>query len=120
MKIPRWASGENARKLLFIPPLALGVAACAWFVASQEDPVRRPVSEASRTLRVIDVPVVDVVPRVIGHGTSEPGRIWRAIAEVKGARRACSPATRSRIDIASWRGTAANRSYGIRVRRRSA
>jgi hypothetical protein len=33
MKIPRGASGENARKLLYIPPLALGVAAYAWFVA---------------------------------------------------------------------------------------
>jgi RND family efflux transporter MFP subunit len=35
-------------------------------------------------LRVIEAPVVDLVPRVVGYGQAEPGRVWRAIVEVKG------------------------------------
>ena len=84
MKMPNWATGENARKLLVIPPLVLGVAVFGWSVSRQKAPERRPVTEASRTLRVIAVPQVDVVPRVIGHGTAKPEQVWRAIAEVKG------------------------------------
>ena len=84
MKAPIWATGEKARKLLIIPPLVLGVGIFGLLVARKEAPTRRPVTEASRSLRVITVPQVDVVPRVIGHGTAEPGQVWRAIAEVKG------------------------------------
>lgn len=84
MKIPSWVTDENARKLLFLPPLALGVIVFAYLVASKQSPTRRTVVETSRSLRVIAVSEVDVVPRVIGHGTAEPGEVWRAIAEVRG------------------------------------
>lgn len=35
-------------------------------------------------MRVIHVPNVDLIPRVIGFGIAEPGNIWQALAEVKG------------------------------------
>ena len=35
-------------------------------------------------MRIVRVPVVDVVPRVIGYGTAEPDRVWKAVAEVRG------------------------------------
>ena len=84
MRLPDWIKRENARKLLVIPPLLLGLGVYGWFVARQKAPTRRPVVEARRVLRVIAVPEVDVVPLVIGHGTAEPGQVWRAISEVKG------------------------------------
>lgn len=30
------------------------------------------------------VPVVDLIPRTIGYGIAEPGKVWRAVAEVRG------------------------------------
>jgi len=47
-------------------------------------PRQQPVSEIVCSLRVIEVPRVVLVPRVIGYGTAEPGDIWTAVAEVKG------------------------------------
>lgn len=35
-------------------------------------------------LSVIAAPEVDLVPRVLGYGTAEPGEVWRAVAEVRG------------------------------------
>lgn len=72
------------KKLLFVPPLLVGAAVFGWFVSKQEPPVQRPPAEVRRVLRVIRVPEVDVVPVVIGHGTVEPEKVWRAVAEVKG------------------------------------
>ena len=84
MKLPGWLSGEIARRLLIIPPVAIGVIVFVLFYMNRQSPIKNPVKEESRTLRVIKVSPVDVVPSVIGHGTAEPGEIWRAIAEVKG------------------------------------
>ncbi len=72
------------RKLLILPPLAVGVIAFAWLVSSRAGPDRKPEEEHARALRVIEVPRVDVPPRAIGYGTSQPGRIWQAVVDVKG------------------------------------
>jgi multidrug efflux pump subunit AcrA (membrane-fusion protein) len=72
------------KRLLIVPPLLAGVAVLAWIVAGREPPVRAPAEEQVRTVRVIEVPEVRVVPRAIGQGLVRPGRIWEAVAQVDG------------------------------------
>lgn len=74
----------NFRRWLIVPPVVLGVGVMALLVINKEQLKRKPERELSRVLRVIQVPQVDVVPRVLGYGTAQPGRVWRAVAEVKG------------------------------------
>ena len=35
-------------------------------------------------MRVIEVPQAAVAPRVLGYGMAQPGKVWQAVAEVKG------------------------------------
>ena len=72
------------RKLLFIPPVLLGIAIVAFMAGRARQPERRPPTEQARRLRVIELPRVNVVPRIQGQGTAEPAQVWRAVSEVGG------------------------------------
>ncbi len=72
------------RRLLVIPPVAIGILVLAWFRSNAREPQRKPEVEEARVLRVIEVPRCDVVPRVDAYGTARPGQIWRAVSEVRG------------------------------------
>ena len=74
----------GTRKWLILPPLAAGLVAVALARFRTRGPEPSATPEAVRSLRIVRVPVVDVVPRVIGYGTAEPDRVWRAVAEVRG------------------------------------
>ncbi len=76
--------GGLKRKALFLPPVLAGIALLVWFARSGESPVRILPEEAVRPARVISVPVVDFVPRTLGYGHVQPGRVWEAVAEVGG------------------------------------
>lgn len=82
MKILKLLNAKQ--KWLILPPILLGLAITAMLVKKRGGPVKRPPTERARTLRVIEVPTLDISPRVIGYGTAEPGKIWRAVAQVKG------------------------------------
>lgn len=82
MKIAKLLNSKQ--KWLVLPPILLGLALAIVMVKKRSAPVKRPPSEQARTLRVLTVPKVDVSPVVVGFGTAQPGRIWRAIAQVKG------------------------------------
>ncbi|WP_182870342.1 efflux RND transporter periplasmic adaptor subunit [Stieleria mannarensis] len=94
--VPDSALGGNTRgrfrsllkrfgtRLLFVPPLVLGVAVAVWVVGNRPQPALETTDEAMRTLRVIEVPVVDVLPQVVGYGTATPGQTWQAVAQVEG------------------------------------
>ncbi|MCG8406593.1 MAG: HlyD family efflux transporter periplasmic adaptor subunit [Phycisphaerales bacterium] len=75
---------KSRRRLLILPPVFLGGVVFAWLVFKSEPPERVLPREHARTLRVISAPEVDVIPRAIGYGISQPARVWRAVAEVKG------------------------------------
>lgn len=77
--LKRWGS-----RLLFIPPLVAGVMIAVWLVRNRPQPQREVADEAMRMLRVIEVPVVDVLPQVVGYGTAEAGNTWQAVAQVEG------------------------------------
>lgn len=80
----RWTMSSTVRKWLIVVPVLLGLAMLVMLVFSRSGPERTPEQEEVRAVRVIRAPAVDVVPRVLGYGTAEPGQVWRAIAEVKG------------------------------------
>ncbi|MBW3600354.1 MAG: efflux RND transporter periplasmic adaptor subunit [Planctomycetes bacterium] len=73
-----------ARRLLFVPPVMLGVGVVALLATQREVPQRKGTPEVSRAARVIEVAPVDVAPRVMAHGVARPADIWRAVAEVQG------------------------------------
>jgi len=80
----KWKLPSSARKWLIVPPLLLGIAAVALLVSSRGGPRRGTEQEAARPVRVLRVAAVDVVPRALGYGTAQPGRVWRAVSEVRG------------------------------------
>ena len=72
------------RVLLFLVPVALGAAVLGYAVQNREGPQRTEPRERVTPVRVVTVPVVDVVPRALGYGTASPGTVWEAVAEVSG------------------------------------
>ncbi len=48
-------------------------------------PEQVPLTERTVKARFIEARKVAVVPRVIGYGSVQPGRVWEAVAEVAGA-----------------------------------
>lgn len=71
-------------RLLIVPPVLLGIGLLVFVVRSGSGPERSPPTERAQAVRVIEVPSVDLVPRALGYGYVEPGRIWEALAEVGG------------------------------------
>jgi multidrug efflux system membrane fusion protein len=72
------------RKAIGILPIILAILIVILMVKSKSTPEKKEIVETARPMRVITVPVVDLVPRAVGFGVSAPGRIWRAVSEVKG------------------------------------
>ncbi len=72
------------RKLLILPPIAIGIAVLAFFIAQREPPERKPLSERATPVRAIVVTESEIIPRVIGYGTVQPSKVWEAVAQVSG------------------------------------
>ncbi len=72
------------RRLLFIPPLAIGIAVLALVVSNRPAPARKPPQEEVRVVRVMQVRPLTLQPRITGYGTVRPARVWNAIAQVGG------------------------------------
>jgi len=72
------------RKLLFIPPVLIGIAVLLYMVSGRQTPERKPPEERARAVRVITADRVKLVPRVTGFGSVYPGTVWSAIAQVAG------------------------------------
>ncbi|MGI9463317.1 MAG: efflux RND transporter periplasmic adaptor subunit [Aestuariivirgaceae bacterium] len=72
------------RKLLFIPPILIGVAVLYFMASGREAPERKPAEERARVVRMIAAEPMQLVPRVTGFGSVYPGTVWSAIAQVQG------------------------------------
>ncbi len=70
--------------VLTLLPVAAAILVVVYLVTHRSDPSRKQEQESIRTLRVIEAPSVDLIPRAIGYGVAEPERVWEAVAEVKG------------------------------------
>ncbi|MEA3436332.1 MAG: biotin/lipoyl-binding protein, partial [Thermodesulfobacteriota bacterium] len=75
---------RHVGKLLAVLPIALALLIVVTWVANKEELQQKEIPESVRTMRVIEVPKTDLIPRAFGFGVAEPGEVWRAMAEVKG------------------------------------
>ena len=75
---------EWLKRLLILPPLALGIAILVWQLRSGAQPEQATPEEVVRTVRVIEATPVEFIPRALGYGTVQPARVWQAIAQVGG------------------------------------
>jgi len=72
------------KKLLFIPPILIGIAVVYVMVGGRPAPEREAPEERARVVRVIAAEPVRLVPRVTGYGSVYPGTVWSAISQVAG------------------------------------
>jgi RND family efflux transporter MFP subunit len=74
----------HSRKLMILPPIAIGVLVLLFMVAGKQPPVQAERGEPTRTVRVIEVPLVELAPMAEGYGQVQPARIWAAVSQVAG------------------------------------
>ena len=72
------------RRLLFIPPLIVGVVVLAILVGGKSPPTKVERVAQAPVVRVIAVPQVDLAPMALGYGVVQPARVWTAVAQVAG------------------------------------
>jgi multidrug efflux pump subunit AcrA (membrane-fusion protein) len=65
-------------------PIIIAILVIAMLFKAKTGPQKKIMSEVPKPMRVIQVPSVDLIPRVVGYGIAEPGNTWRAVAEVRG------------------------------------
>jgi RND family efflux transporter MFP subunit len=78
LKNPLW------KKFLIFPVIAIGIAIFIVLVNNREKPQLISYSEPTQSVRVIEVPMVTLIPRALGYGNVQPGSVWDAVAEVSG------------------------------------
>jgi len=77
-------SGRWWRRLLVVPPLALGVAVAFVLVTGRRPAARDEGTEQARAVRMLEARAADVVPRAVGYGQAKPDAVWQAVAQVSG------------------------------------
>ncbi|MDF1699690.1 MAG: efflux RND transporter periplasmic adaptor subunit [Planctomycetota bacterium] len=79
------------KKLLILPPLALGVALLVVYDKGRKEPERRDRDELARPVRVLELAPREVIPLAIAYGTVRPSKTWVATAEISGRVLSISP-----------------------------
>jgi RND family efflux transporter MFP subunit len=74
----------HSRKLLILPPIAIGILALIVMAASKQPPAQTDRGEPKRSVRVIEVPLIDLSPMAEGFGSVQPARVWTAVSQVAG------------------------------------
>ena len=74
----------HSRKLLILPPIAIGILALIVMAASKQPPVQTDRGEPKRSVRIIEVPLIDLSPMAEGFGSVQPARVWTAVSQVAG------------------------------------
>ncbi len=92
----RW---KISRRLLFLPPIAVGLITVVSLAMSKKELVRVPVQETAAPVRVMLAKESPIAPVAIGYGTARPSRIWSAVAEVGGRVQQTHPHLRSGIEV---------------------
>jgi len=72
------------RKWLFFVPLVIGIAILVLLVKRGTAPQQTEIAESVHSVRFVEAPLVDLVPRALGYGRVRPVRVWDAVAEVNG------------------------------------
>lgn len=77
--LARWG-----QRLLIVPPILISIGILVFVTSSRASPKVRTDGESARALSVIPAVELDVNPRVIGFGTAEYAKAWRAVSQVSG------------------------------------
>jgi RND family efflux transporter MFP subunit len=72
------------RKFLVLPPIVLGVLVLLWMAGGKQPPAQSERGEPARTVRVIEAPLLELIPKAEGYGPVRPARVWTAVAQVAG------------------------------------
>jgi len=72
------------RNWLIIPAVLVGVLIFVSLVKNKSLPEVIHLEEASRAVRVIDAPLLTVIPTVHGTGNVRPSQVWQGVAQVSG------------------------------------
>jgi len=75
---------QTLKKMLIIIPVILGIMGFLHMKRNKEAPLRLETKELVRTVRVIPLDKMNVIPRSTGYGYVEPSQTWEAICEVSG------------------------------------
>ncbi len=73
-----------AKWFLFLLPVVLAVVLFATIKQAKSPPVQADVAEQARPVRVIHLEAVAVTPKLTGHGTARPVRVWEGVAQASG------------------------------------
>ncbi|MDZ7761528.1 MAG: efflux RND transporter periplasmic adaptor subunit [Desulfovermiculus sp.] len=73
-----------AKRFVILLPIVAALIIVGYLVMQRPGPEKRSVQESVRTLRIIETPLVDLIPRASGYGVAEPGQVWEAVTEVQG------------------------------------
>ncbi|MFA7174768.1 MAG: efflux RND transporter periplasmic adaptor subunit [Kiritimatiellia bacterium] len=76
---------KNWKRWLALVPVAIAALIVVLLMRTRSGPLEKPADEIGIPLRVITVPVVNLIPRASGHGLAEPAQVWQAVAQVKGS-----------------------------------
>jgi len=72
------------KALMITLPIILGIAAFLIMAKIKKPPQEKEVVLNAPTVRVMEVQPIDVLPRAIGYGMSQPVKTWKAVAQVSG------------------------------------
>lgn len=72
------------RKFLIFPPIILGIVVLMWMAQGRQPPIKVEPSEPTRTVRVIEAPLLDLIPTAEGYGPVQPAKVWTAVSQVAG------------------------------------
>jgi RND family efflux transporter MFP subunit len=74
----------HRRRLLIVPPIAVGILLLLWMTVGKQPPAKIENAELERMVRVVEAPVIELVPMAEGYGPVHPARVWTAVAQVAG------------------------------------
>ncbi len=72
------------RGLLILPPIIVGIVVLMWMAQGRQPPLKVEPGETTRTVRVIEAPLLDLIPRAEGYGPVQPAKVWTAVSQVSG------------------------------------
>ncbi len=72
------------KKLLILPPIALGIVLLVVFIKGRSGPEKVAPEELTHAVRSVTLAPRDVTPTAIAYGTVHPSKTWVATAEISG------------------------------------
>jgi len=75
---------EKPKRWVILLPILAGVVTLILLKQNQSEPLQAIAQEQPRLVRVMTAFESTVIPQAIGHGSVRPGKIWEAVAQVKG------------------------------------